>query len=126
MKQCLRIMIVEDDGILAQYLAELLTGMGHDVCAIAGTEDDAVAKADELHPDLMIVDGQLREGRGVCAMLRILQHGDVAHFYVTGNPWSMREEAPDAVVITKPFNLRDLERGIAGACASEQQRRSAV
>jgi CheY-like chemotaxis protein len=126
MKQRLRIMIVEDDGILALDLAELLISMGHDVCAIAGTEAEAVAKAEEFHPDLMIVDGKLREGSGDSAMLRVLQNGDVAHFYVTGNPWSLRERAPDAVIITKPFTLRELERGIASACASERQRRDAA
>jgi len=118
-----RIIIVEDDAVLAEYFAELLTVMGHDVCAIAGTEREAVAQAEELHPNLMIVDGQLREGSGVSAMSRILQQGDVAHFYVTGNPWSLREQVPDAVIVTKPFRLRDLERAIASACASEQQRR---
>jgi len=122
----LRIIIVEDDGILAEYFAELLTGMGHEVCAIAETEAGAVAKAAQFHPDLMIMDGQLREGDGVSAMTRILQQGDVAHFYVTGNPWSLREQVPDAVIVTKPFRLRELERAIARACASERERRDAV
>jgi len=124
--KCLRIIIVEDDSLLAEYLAELLTGMGHEVCAIAGTEAEAVANAADFHPDLMIMDGQLREGDGVSAMKRILQQGDVAHFFVTGNPWSLREQVPDSVIVTKPFRLRELERAIDTACASERQRRNAV
>jgi hypothetical protein len=59
-------------------------------------------------------------------MKRILQQGDVAHFYVTGNPWSLREHVSDAVIVTKPFRLRELERAIDTACASERQRRHAV
>ncbi len=119
-----RIIIVEDDALLAGYFAELLTGMGHTVCAIAATEADAVAGAQAFHPDLMIVDGQLREGSGVSAMKRILQHRDVAHFYVTGNPWSLREHVPDAVIVTKPFRLRELERAIATAIEDQRQRQS--
>ncbi|WP_420382194.1 response regulator [Novosphingobium sp.] len=121
-----RIIIVEDDAVLAEYFAELLIGMGHDVCAIAGTEAEAVAEAEAFHPDLMIVDGQLREGSGVSAMARILRKGDVAHFYVTGNPWSLREQVPDAVIVTKPFTLRELNHAIAVAVESERQRQSAV
>jgi len=124
--ECLRLIIVEDDAVLAEYLGELLIGMGHDVCGIAATETEAVAKAEEFRPDLMIVDGQLREGSGVSAMTRILGRRDVAYFYVTGNPWSLREQAPGAVIVTKPFRLRELERAIAGAVASERQRRSAL
>ena len=36
--KALRVMVVEDDGMIAMLLAEVLTGMGHDVCAIEATE----------------------------------------------------------------------------------------
>jgi CheY-like chemotaxis protein len=113
--QGLRVVIVEDDGLIALDLAELLIGMGHDVCAIAGTEAAAEAAAAQHRPDLMIVDGALRGGSGVAAMRRILGKGDIAHFYITGNHWAVREQAPGAIVVTKPFTLRDLERSIASA-----------
>jgi CheY-like chemotaxis protein len=115
MSERLRIVIVEDDGLIAMDLAELLTGMGHDVCAIASNEAKAEAAAAEFHPDLMIVDGALRGGSGVVAMRRILDLGDVAHFYVTGNPWSVLELVPQAIVVTKPYTMRDLERGMTTA-----------
>lgn len=111
----LRIVLVEDDGLIAMDLAELLIGMGHDVCAIASNEADAEAAAARCQPDLMIVDGALRGGSGVAAMQRILLAGDVAHLYVTGNPWAVLELVPAAIVVTKPFTLRALERGMAAA-----------
>jgi DNA-binding response OmpR family regulator len=89
--------------------------MGHDVCAIASNEAKAEAAAAEFHPDLMIVDGTLRGGSGVVAMQRILAAGDVAHFYVTGNPWSVLELIPAAIVVTKPYTMRDLQRGMTTA-----------
>lgn len=111
----LRIVIVEDDGLSAMDLADLLIEMGHDVRAIAQTEDEAIAAAIRSEPDLMIVDGNLIEGSGVSAMRRILTHGFVPHFFVTGEPSRRSGLSPTAIVIAKPFTMRDLAKGIAKA-----------
>lgn len=108
-----RIILVEDDVLIAMDLAELLIAMGHDVCHIAATEADAVAAAIRLAPDLMIVDGNLAEGSGVAAMRQILARGFVAHFYISGDPVALLKAVPDAVVLAKPFNMRALENGMA-------------
>ncbi len=39
----LRILVVEDDALIAMVLGELLTAMGHEVCDTAATQADAVA-----------------------------------------------------------------------------------
>ena len=115
MSAALRMVIVEDDALIAMDLADLLIGMGHAICAIASTEIDAIEAAARWQPDMMIVDGALGRGSGVTAMRRILAHGYISHFYVTGNPWLVLELAQDAIVLNKPFTLRDLDRGIAQA-----------
>jgi len=46
----LRILVVEDDILISMLLAEVLIGMGHEVCAIATTKADAVAAADRCKP----------------------------------------------------------------------------
>ena len=111
----LRIVIVEDDALVAMDLADLLIEMGHDVRAIAQTEDEAIAAAIRSEPDLMIVDGNLIEGSGVSAMRRILTHGFVPHFFVTGEPSRRSGLSPAAIVISKPFTIHDLANGIAKA-----------
>ena len=111
----LRIVIVEDDALIAMDLADLLIEMGHDVRAIAQTQSGAVAAAMRCQPDLMIVDGQLSEGSGTGAMRQILANGFVAHFYITGDPLRLTGLASDAVVVAKPFTLYDLASGIARA-----------
>src|ERR1039458_702062 len=63
-----RVLIVEDDALLGVYLAELLIGMGHEICAIEATEADAVSAAAQRGPDLMIVDARLRDGSGISAV----------------------------------------------------------
>jgi len=113
----LKIVIVEDDALIAMDLADLLIGMGHDVCAIAGTEGEAISAARRCTPDLMIVDGNLQGGSGQAAMRSILAGGFVAHLYVTGDPGKLAEHGPGTTVLSKPFTLRDLTRGIAAARA---------
>ena len=63
--------LVEDDALIAILLAELLAGMGHDVCATAATQAEAVIAATRYGTDLMSVDGGSgRDGGGVSAPSR--------------------------------------------------------
>jgi len=111
----LRIVIVEDDALIAMDLADLLIGMGHDVRAIASTEAEAIAAEIRCEPNLMIVDGNLAEGSGPSAMRQILARRYVPHLYVTGDPQSLLRLAQHAVVVAKPFNMHALSNGIARA-----------
>lgn len=108
----LRILIVEDDAIIAMALADLLKGMGHEVCAVAETEPDAVAAARRCNPDLMIVDANLYEGSGISAVAKILLGGFVRHLFMTGDPFAVLEQVPDAIILRKPFKIHDLTLAI--------------
>lgn len=110
-----RIILVEDDVMIAMDLADLLIAMGHDVCHIASTEAEAVEAAMRLAPDLLIVDANLAEGSGVSAMRQILAQGFVAHFYISGDPVQILKAVPDAVVLAKPFTMHALANGMARA-----------
>lgn len=51
-----RILIVEDDGITAKDLEKWLTGLGYNVSAVASSGVDAIKKAKEINPDLVLMD----------------------------------------------------------------------
>jgi CheY-like chemotaxis protein len=108
----LRILVVEDDSLLGMLLGEVLEGMGHEVCAIAANEDDAVAAAIRYSPDLMIVDVRLGDGSGISAVDKIHLNGAVPHFFVTGDLVNVKLLRPGAEVIQKPFRDSDLEQAI--------------
>jgi two-component system, response regulator PdtaR len=112
-----RVLVVEDEPLIALLLAELLTSLGWDVCAIESCEAGAVKAATQLNPDLMIVDGQLGEECGVAAMTTILEQGFVPHFFVSGDDRRIKEMMPGSIVIQKPFFELDLARAIKGALA---------
>jgi CheY-like chemotaxis protein len=110
--QALRVLIAEDDAMIGLLLAELVAGMGHEVCATATTEAGAVTAAARYRPDLMIVDGRLREGSGVSAVEEILRAGPLAHVFVTGDPGQIKTRRPAAVIVRKPFRAVELVRAI--------------
>lgn len=116
--QTLHVLVVEDDGLIAMLLAELLTGMGHEVCATAATEAEAVSAAARCRPDLMIVDAGLGHGSGVAAVEQILRAGPIAHMFISGDAGRVKTRKPDAVVVRKPFRQAELVRAIDIALAA--------
>lgn len=106
----LRILVVEDNALLALVLEELLVGMGHQVCATASTEVTAVNAADQQKPDLMIVDVGLRQGSGISAVDQICRLRPTPYFFLSGDAGRIRATKPDAIVLQKPFRLDDLAK----------------
>lgn len=102
----LRIVLVEDNAQISALLAELLAGLGHEVCATATTEVEAVAAAALHGPGLMIVDAHLRTGSGVSAMETILRLTAMPHFFITGG--TRRVFPAGATVLLKPFGTVSL------------------
>jgi len=111
----LRILVVEDDAMIALLLAEMFAAMGHDVCAIEATEAGGVAAAVQYRPDLMIVDARLGDESGISAMEEILHTGFVPHVFISGDISTVRALKPDAVAIQKPFDESDLVRAVQRA-----------
>ena len=116
--KALRVLVIEDDAIIGMLLSELLTGMGHGICAIAATEGEAVIAATRHRPDLMIVDAGLGRGSGVSAVEEILRAGPIAHLYLTGDPTRVQSRKAGAVVVRKPFRQAELARAIDLALAT--------
>ena len=115
--KALRVLVVEDDAIIAMLLADALATMGHDVCAIEATEAGAVAAAVQCRPDLMIVDARLGDESGISAVEEILRTGFVPHVFISGDISTVRALEPGAVAIQKPFDEFVLVRAIQRACA---------
>ncbi len=107
-----RILIVEDDDFIAMLYADSLCDMGHGVCAIAATEQAAIAAAERYQPDFMIVDGSLRAGSGLAAVAEILRGSFVPHLFVSGDVARIEAQIPDANILQKPFRTAELGAAI--------------
>ena len=117
MENTLRILIAEDEAIIALLLADVVESLGHVVCGVVATEAEAVSAALMESPDLMIVDARLGEGSGIDAVEAILKSRFVPHMFVTGNISGVHERFPDAITLEKPFFIRELELAIRQAVA---------
>jgi CheY-like chemotaxis protein len=111
----LRILIAEDDALIAMYLAQILVGMGHEICATTPDRAETISAAALHAPDLMIVDDGLRDGSGVLAVAEILKSGFVPHIFATGDCYRVLKADPQAIVLQKPFSAEALIRAIERA-----------
>jgi CheY-like chemotaxis protein len=114
-ERSLRILLIEDDAMLGMLLTGMLEAFGHSVCAVAVTEQDAVAAADLHHPDLILADVSLAQGSGIKALVRILDVRPAPHIYMSGNAAKLGALGPAAVVLEKPFAEPDVRRAITRA-----------
>ena len=55
-----KILITEDERIIAEDLRLTLQSFGHEVAAICTTGEEAITKTRELHPDLIVMDIKLK------------------------------------------------------------------
>jgi CheY-like chemotaxis protein len=118
--KALRALVVEDDAMIGELLAETLEGLGHTVCAVEHNVANAAVAASRWRPDLMIVDVGLGEASGIAAVKETLRCGYVPHVFVAGDAVRGMPLGPETVLIQKPFRVSDLERAIQRALAPAQ------
>jgi CheY-like chemotaxis protein len=117
--QRLRIVIVEDDTIIAWTLEALLSEMGHEVVDIAASGERALASAAEFQPDLVMMDINLGRGMsGIEAAQGIRQQQSVHIIFVSayGDPETraqVQQAVPGAPLLTKPVDLASLKKTVS-------------
>jgi len=79
-----RILIVEDEGIIAKDIQSTLNRSGYSVVGIASSGEEAIKKAMEIHPDIVLMDIVLEGAMdGVEAAEYIRDHFDIPVVYLT-------------------------------------------
>lgn len=108
-----RILIVEDEGIEALDMKQRLKSLGYPVSDVASTGEEAIKKAGETYPDLILMDIML-QGKidGVTAAEQISTRFDIPIVYVTA--YADEDTLQRAKItepygyIVKPFQEREL------------------
>ncbi|MDX2201834.1 MAG: response regulator [Hyphomicrobiaceae bacterium] len=101
-----RVMIIEDEPLIALDIETLVTEIGHEVVGIARTREEAVVLAGRKHPGLVLADIQLADGSsGIDAVNDILASAEVPVIFITAYPERLLTgaRAEPAFLITKPF-----------------------
>lgn len=101
-----RVLIIEDEPIIAMDLQLLVESAGHHVVGVAACEEEAVAIAERERPGLVLADVNLGEGGdGAAAVARILARHATPVIFVTAYPERLLTglSVEPAFVIAKPF-----------------------
>ena len=107
-----KVLIVEDERMIAEYFRVVVENLGYDVCGIAATADEAVRLAEEKDPALVFMDVRLiGERDGVDAAIDIYNRKPVPMIYVTGSQepetlQRIRTDHPTDVLIKPVFEAQ--------------------
>jgi response regulator NasT len=110
--QVRRVLIAEDEALIRLDLREMLVEEGYDVCGEAGDGEEAVKLAEELRPDLVIMDIKMPIMDGLAAAERIAGARIAAVVILTA--FSQRDLVERAraagamAYLVKPFQKSDL------------------
>ena len=101
-----KVLIIEDEPLIALDIEGLVTDLGHEVVGIATTRTEAGELATRTKPGMVLADIQLADGSsGIDAVNDILEEADVPVIFITAYPERLLtgERAEPTFLITKPF-----------------------
>lgn len=114
------VLVVDDEQLIVETLVEVLVWEGHEVLT-ASNGVDALARVDDRHPDLLLIDYMMPLKDGV-ATLRELRTQKVVRriptILMTAAPHGVpKTEDLYEVLLVKPFTVKTLRDAMARALA---------
>jgi CheY-like chemotaxis protein len=113
-----RVLIIEDEPIIAMDIETIVRDLGHNVTGVAVTRDEAVAQARQSPPGLVLADIQLADdSSGIDAVKDILAEFSVPVIFITAFPERLLTgtRPEPTFLITKPFQRSTVKAAIAQA-----------
>jgi CheY-like chemotaxis protein len=114
-----RVMVIEDEAIIAMDISAIVREMGHRVTGVARTRSEAVRMAMDTRPDLVLADIQLADNSsGIDAVNDILQEfQDLPVIFITAFPERLLTgtRPEPAFLITKPYSEEQVRSAVSQA-----------
>ncbi len=112
-----KILVVEDEGLVALYLKKVLMEQGFEEIQVARSGQEAVFKAGQTEPDLMLMDIRLGKGiNGIEAVKLINSVRKIPVIYITASTdeHTHREalETDPLAILSKPIEPEELKKMI--------------
>ncbi|MGV0627234.1 ANTAR domain-containing response regulator [Mycolicibacter minnesotensis] len=124
-RPALRVLIAEDEALIRLDLAEMLREEGYEVVGEAGDGQEAVELAEQLRPDLVILDVKMPRRDGIDAASEIAQKRIAPIVMLTAfSQRDLVERARDAgamAYLVKPFTAGDLVPAIELAVSRSEE-----
>lgn len=105
-----KILIVEDNVMIADLLQESLQIAGFDVCGMAGSTSEAILLGSMHRPDIAVIDLDLGAGgRGTDAAIELCRQWPIGILFASGNGHGSNCDHTGAVaVIGKPYTFESM------------------
>ncbi|WP_182048865.1 ANTAR domain-containing response regulator [Changpingibacter yushuensis] len=120
-----RALVAEDETLIRLDIVETLEEAGYEVVGQASDGEQAIALADELEPDLIVMDVKMPGMDGITAADRILQDRRCAIVMLTAFSQSelveRAREAGAMAYVVKPFTPADLIPAVEIAVSRSQE-----
>lgn len=112
-----RILVVEDEAIVAMVIKKRLVNLGYSVSGVAATGKDAITKVEGTFPDLVLMDIMLKgDMDGIEAADEIRKRFSIPVVYLTAHSDEKTLERAKQTepygYILKPFTEKDLSTNI--------------
>lgn len=114
-----KVLIIEDEPIIALDIETLVTDLGHRVTAVARTRDEAVEKGHAEKPDLILADIRLADNSsGIDAVNDLLaDFGELPVVFITAYPERLLtgDRPEPAFLISKPYTDEQVTSAVSQA-----------
>jgi DNA-binding LytR/AlgR family response regulator len=118
MERATKILIVEDEMVIAANISLQLSDLGYEITGILPRGEEVLAHIQTDLPDIVLLDIRLKgEMDGIGTAHEIQRHFDIPIIYLTANTdeahFNQAKETHPYAFISKPFKKLDLQRAIA-------------
>ncbi len=109
----MRVLIVEDEPLLAMLLEEIIADLGHEAIGAAANVAQAFALLDNVAVDCALIDFSLGGTDTSIPVAERLQFDGIPFTYLSGhNSLDENAGAPDGPLLTKPASMDAIERAL--------------
>jgi DNA-binding NarL/FixJ family response regulator len=113
----MKVLIVEDEMLIAMRLEQFVMELGHEVCGLASTEEGAITSAANYRPDVVLMDLRLAHGgSGTEAACHIYKTLGIRSIVVSANIDATAREAlqecEPIAFVAKPFQQTELDNAL--------------
>jgi DNA-binding LytR/AlgR family response regulator len=117
METPIKILVVEDEMIIAAKISMHLTNLGYEVTGILPRGEEALLNVEENRPDIVIMDIRLKgDLNGIDTAIRMQKIADIPVIFLTANAdeatFNKAKAAKPYAFISKPYKQTDLQRAI--------------
>jgi len=125
-EKAINILIVEDELLIAKNLSHKLEDLGYQIVGIVSCGADAIQRAGEMKPDLILMDIVIKgDMDGIETAVRINQKFDIPIIYTTAyaddETLQRAENTGSYGYLLKPFKQRELHATIKIALSKHQE-----